>query len=207
MLMLHSDLVLPRDFMLPRDMIDSIFEFVEDEESLWIHDYDKGDKITMKINTNSTFINKLEEIVWTKIHINPMRENIIQIMDEEGIIKTLNVYTMTFTFCGDILSPNYDDYYLCEYSFYFKPIIKNDDIIYETNYVLIIKNGNDWETTANIEYEYGYGAVLNGYHYYNKDSILKEEVLHDTYCGFASSYRTFPTVENAQLYEFVEREN
>ena len=43
---------------LPRDIIDSVFAFLEDEESLWIHDYDKGDKITMKINTNSTFINK-----------------------------------------------------------------------------------------------------------------------------------------------------
>ena len=206
MLMLHSDLVLPRDFMLPRDMIDSIFEFVEDEESLWIHDYDKEDKITMKINTNSRFINKLEEIVWTKIHVNPIRENIIQIIDDEGIIKTLNVYTSYFVYNSDILNPTNHviDYYLCEYSFYFKPIIKNDGIVYEKNYILIIKNGNDFEPSANIEYDYGYGAVLNGYHYYNKDSILKEEVLHDTYCGFASSYRTFPTIDNAQLYEFVE---
>ena len=196
MLMLH------RNSMLPRDIIDSVFEFLEDEESLWIHDYNSLDKIIMKINEESTFIQNLNRVLIKKI-FKPIKENIIQIMDDDGIIKTLNVYTNYFEYNSDIINPMYAtiEYYLCEYSFYFKPILKNNEIVYEKNYILIIRNNNDWDHHANIEYPYGYGAVINGYHY--EGPLIKETKLDEEYIGYASSYRTFPTVNNAQLYEFV----
>ena len=200
--MLQPQLLIPCDIMLPRDIIDSVFEFLENEESLWIHHYDKGDKITMKINQQSTSIQNLKRVLTNKIY-HPTKENIIQLMDDEGIIKSLNVYTTYFEYNSDIINPMNDiiEYYLCEYSFYFKPIIKNNEIVYEKNYILIIKNNNDWDHHANIEYPYGYGAVINGYHY--EGSLMKETKLDEEYIGYASSYRTFPTINNAQLYEFV----
>jgi hypothetical protein len=187
---------------LPRDLIDSVFDFLETNDSIWIHDY-KNNELLMKINKQSTFIQNLKTVVMKKIH-KPTKEKIIQIMDEDGIIKTLNVYTSYFEFNSDIINPMYStiEYYLCEYSVYFKPVLKNNEIVYEKNYIIIIKNNNDWDHHANIEYPYGYGAVMNGYHYYNEGVFMKETKLDEEYIGYASSYRTFPTVNNAQLYEF-----
>lgn len=190
---------------LPRDIIDSVFEFLETDETIWIHDYiEEPDEITIKINKYSAPIQNLNRVLINKIH-KPTKENIIQIIDEDGILKTLNVYTNYIKYNTDIVNPPYEmiDYYLCEYSYYFKPILKNNEIVYDKNYILIIKNNNDWDHNANIEYPYGYGAVMNGYHYYNEDSVMKEETLDEEYIGYASSYRTFPTIINAQLYEFA----
>ena len=188
---------------LPRDVIDSVFEFLETEESIWVHHYNDND-LLMKINEESTFIHNLNRVIMNKIY-KPTKEKIIQIMDEDGIIKTLDVYTSYFEFNSDIINPMYStiEYYLCEYSFYYKPVLKNNEIVYEKNFIIIIKNNNDWDHHANIEYPYGYGAVMNGYHYYNDGVFMKETKLDEEYIGYASSYRTFPTVNNAQLYEFV----
>ena len=189
---------------LPRDIIDSVFEFLETDETIWIHYYREPDEITIKINKYSAPIQNLNRVLLNKIY-KPTKENIIQIIDEDGILKTLNVYTNYIKYNTDIVNPPYEmiDYYLCEYSYYFKPILKNNEIVYDKNYILIIKNNNDWDHNANIEYPYGYGAVMNGYHYYNEDSVMKEETLDEEYIGYASSYRTFPTIINAQLYEFA----
>ena len=188
---------------LPRDVIDSVFEFLETEESIWVHHYNDND-LLMKINEQSTFIHNLNRVIMNKIY-KPTKEKIIQIMDEDGIIKTLDVYTSYFEFNSDIINPMYStiEYYLCEYSFYYKPVLKNNEIVYEKNFIIIIKNNNDWDHHANIEYPYGYGAVMNGYHYYNDGVFMKETKLDEEYIGYASSYRTFPTIINAQLYEFV----
>lgn len=190
---------------LPRDIIDSVFEFLETDETIWVHDYREPDEITVKINKSSQLVDKLNTLLYKKIY-NPIKESIIQIMDDDGIIKTLNAYTSYFEFNSDIMATEEDSikYYLCEYSFYFKPTIKNNEIVYDKNYILIIKNNNDWEHHANIEYPYGYGAVMDGYHYYKEGNCMKEDILDEEYIGYLSSYRTFPTIHNATLYEFRE---
>jgi hypothetical protein len=185
---------------LPRDIIDTVFDFLETEESIWVHHY-KDNNLLMKVNKNSSTIQKIKNTLIKKIY-KPTKENIIQIMDEDGIIKTLNVYTNYIEFTNDILQTDVIDYYLYEYSYYFKPVIKNNKIVYEKNYVIIIKNNNDWNHHANIEYPYGYGAVINGFHYYNQEHGIEKRNLDEEYIGYCSSYRTFPTINGAQLYEF-----
>jgi hypothetical protein len=193
---------------LPRDIIDSVFEFLETDETIWIHYYIEPDEITIKINKYSAPIQNLNRVLLNKID-KPTKENIIQIIDQDGFLKTLNVYTNYIEYNTDIVTPPYEmiDYYLCEYSYYFKPILKNNEIVYNKNYILIIKNNNDWDHNANIEYPYGYRAVMKGYHYYNEGAFTKKEILDEEYIGYASSYRTFPTINNAQLYEFTETQN
>ena len=58
---------------LPRDIIDSVFEFLETDETIWIHYYREPDEITIKINKYSTPIQNLNRYVvvssaWTNHH-------------------------------------------------------------------------------------------------------------------------------------------
>jgi hypothetical protein len=202
---------------LPRDVIDAIFEFYETEYTVWIHSYKENDELIMKINT--LILKKLNRINHKKIH-NPIKENIIQLVNKDGIIVNLNVYTFTFTYGSwlyqYILNNYYGDYldidieqqqlniYLCEYSFYYTPYMKNKNIEYIANYITITKNNNEYDQPASVEFHYGYGAVLGGNHYYmNTEFEHLRETLCEDYIGYSSSYRLFPTIHNAKIYEFV----
>jgi hypothetical protein len=175
------------------DVINNIFSFMINNYDIWIPTIDYYYEIKMKINRNSILIQNLEQMLLFKVN-NQIQSKIIQIYNEDSGTKTIHVYTF------DIVTDNY----LIEYSYYYQNNT-NDYMKYQPMNCIIIHKNNDPTDTSPYLYDYdGYGSVIDGYHHYYKNNRQITNKLNNSYLGFMSSYRLFPTIENATLYEFDE---
>ena len=175
------------------DVINNIFSFMINNYDIWIPTIDYYYEIKMKINRNSILIQNLEEMLLFKIN-NQIQLKIIQIYNEDSGTKTINVYTF------DIITDNY----LIEYSYYYEKKTDNYMNYQRMNSIMIYKNNDPMDTFPYMYHYDGFGSVIDGYHHYYKNNIQITNKLNNCYLGLMSSYRLFPTIENATLYEFDE---
>lgn len=175
------------------DVINHIFGFMINDYDIWIPTIDYYYKIKMKMNRESILIQNLEEMLLFKKNNNPIQLKKIQIYSEDGGTKTIKVYNF------DIITDNY----LIEYSYYYDN--KINSINYQPINSIIIYKNNDPTDTVPYMYHYdGFGSVIDGYHHYYKKNRQITNKLNNSYIGNMSSYRLFPTIQNATLYEFDE---
>jgi hypothetical protein len=192
---------------LVSDTINNILSFIVNDYNIWEPAIDYSYKIKMKINMNSILIQNLEAMLLYKLY-NPITKQIIQIYSDEGGRKTIEAYTFKIVIEG-FHDDDKEKYYnsLIKYSFYYENIIHvNNEIIHKhpvVNYIIIYVNNDKNEEIASLDYYDGYGAVIDGYHYFHKteQNIIKKK-LNSSYVGFFSAYRMFPTIKYAKIYEF-----
>lgn len=170
------------------DVIQNIFGFIINDIDIWIPTIDYYYKITMKLNRDSVFIKKLEHILQLKKN-NQIQTKIIQIYSEEGGMKTVKVHTFEISYNNYLI-----EYSWYEYSNYYGKLCYN--------YIIIYKNNNSNDDIADIYNNEGFGSVIDGYHYNYINNTQFINKLNNSYTGFMSAYRLFPTVENATIYEF-----
>jgi len=192
------------------DVINHIFSFMINDYDIWIPTIDYYYKIKMKINTYSVLIRILENMLIFKRN-NPICKQIIQIYTEEGGRKTINEVYSFYMVVEGYAKPNNCYYYnhLIEYSYYYQNKLRtnsNGDFekYQEMNFIVIYKNNDSDDFMSDPEHDLGFGAVVNGYHYYYKNKKLIKNRLDSSYIGYMSPYRLFPTIENATVYEFDE---
>jgi len=190
------------------DTINNILSFIVNDYNIWEPTIDYSYKMKMKINMNSVLIQNLEAMLLYKLY-NPITKKIIQIYSDNGGTKTIEAYTFKIVMEG-FHDDNNENYYntLIKYSFYYENIIHVDnEIIHKhpvVNCIIIYVNNDKNEEIASLDYYYGYGAVIDGYHHYfhkTEQKIIKKK-LNNNYMGYVSAYRMFPTMKNAKLYEF-----